>query len=108
NKGKCNVRKKQSAEVAINGGEVIGCAIAYYISKSGIDCLLIEKNDIASGTSSRCDGNITIVDKDPGFDSQMSLKSQELTFDLKNDLQIPFEYRALGSILVCDSEQEME
>ncbi len=95
-------------EVAIIGGGIVGCAIAYYTAKAGLDCVLIEKSDIASGTSSRCDGNITIVDKDPGFDSLMSLKSQELTVDLKEELSIPFEYRASGSILVCDNEEEME
>src|SRR5699024_10242002 len=99
---------ENNAEVAIIGGGIVGCAIAYYVAKAGIDCMLIEKNDIASGTSSRWEGNITIVDKDPGFDSQMSLASQELTVDLTDDLQIPFEYRALGSILVCDSDEEME
>lgn len=86
----------------------MGCAIAYYASKAGIDCVLIEKKDIASGTSSRCDGNVTIVDKDPGFDSKMSLVSQELTAGLQQDLKLPFEYRALGSILVCDNDAEME
>lgn len=96
------------AEVAIIGGGIVGCAIAYYVSKAGIDCMLIEKGDLASGTSSRCDGNITIVDKDPGFDSLMSLASQELTAELKDDLKLPFEYRSLGSILVCDNEAEME
>lgn len=99
---------KEKAEVAIIGGGIMGCAIAYYVSKSGIDCMLIEKGDIASGTSSRCDGNISIVDKDPGFDSQMSWASQELTVELERDLEIPFEYRALGSILVCDNDKEME
>src|SRR5690625_7794100 len=98
----------QSYEVAIIGGGIVGCAIAYYVAKAGLDCILIEKNDIASGTSSRCDGNITIVDKDPGFDSLMSLVSQELTIDLHKELSIPFEYRASGSILVCDNEEEME
>lgn len=96
------------AEVAIIGGGIVGCAIAYYVSKAGIDCMVIEKNDIASGTSSRCDGNVTIVDKDPGFDSQMSLVSQELTIDLNEDLELPFEYRELGSLLVCDNDEEME
>lgn len=99
---------KNHAEVAIIGGGIMGSAIAYYVSKAGMDCMLIEKNDIASGTSSRCDGNVTIVDKDPGFDSKMSLVSQELTLDLKDDLNIPFEYRELGSILVCDNDEEME
>ncbi|MGM8364431.1 NAD(P)/FAD-dependent oxidoreductase [Virgibacillus sp. W0181] len=99
---------EKHAEVAIIGGGIVGCAIAYYVAKAGMDCAIIEKNDIASGTSSRCDGNITIVDKDPGFDSKMSLVSQELTVDLNNDLELPFEYRAHGSILVCDNEEEME
>lgn len=96
------------AEVVIIGGGIVGCAIAYYVSKIGMDCVLVEKGDIASGTSSRCDGNITIVDKDPGFESEMSMVSQDLTVELKKDLDYPFEYRALGSILVCDNDAEME
>ena len=100
--------KNSHAEVAIIGGGIVGCAIAYYVAKSGIDCVLIEKNDIASGTSSRCDGNVTIVDKDPGFDSLMSLKSQELTVDLNDELDLGFEYRALGSLLVCENDHEMQ
>lgn len=100
--------QKKHAEVAIIGGGIMGSAISYYVAKAGLDCMLIEKNDIASGTSSRCDGNITIVDKDPGFDSKMSLVSQELTNELKDDLNLDFEYRELGSILVCDNDQEME
>ena len=98
----------ETYEVAIIGGGIVGCAIAYYVSKAGMKAIVIEKNDIASGTSSRCDGNITIVDKDPGFDSLMSLKSQELTVDLKEELEIPFEYRESGSILVCDNDDEMQ
>ncbi|WP_054950603.1 NAD(P)/FAD-dependent oxidoreductase [Numidum massiliense] len=96
------------AEVAVIGGGIVGCAIAYYVSKAGVDCMLIEKNDVASGTSSRCDGNITIVDKDPGYDSKMSLVSQQLTVELAKELDIPFEYRVLGSILVCDNDDELE
>lgn len=103
-----NVNNKEHVEVAVIGGGIVGCAIAYYVSKAGMDCVLIEKGDIASGTSSRCDGNITIVDKDPGFDSLMSLASQQLTLELTNELDIPFEFRSLGSILVCDNDAEME
>ena len=107
-KGSRHMSKQNHAEVAIIGGGIVGSAIAYYVAKSGIDCVLIEKNDIASGTSSRCDGNVTIVDKDPGFDSLMSLKSQELTVDLQNELDLDFEYRALGSLLVCENDHEMQ
>src|SRR5699024_6247381 len=99
---------KIHTDVAIIGGGIVGSAIAYYVSKAGIEATLIEKKDIASGTSSRCDGNITIVDKDPGFDSEMSLKSQELTVDLTKELDLPYEYRKHGSIIVCDNDDEMQ
>ncbi|MDR6224912.1 NAD(P)/FAD-dependent oxidoreductase [Desmospora profundinema] len=94
-------------EVLVIGGGVIGGAIAYYVSKSGLEVTVLEKGDLASGTSSKCDGNILAIDKDPGFDSQMSLKSQQLVKQLSKDLELPFEYRAPGSMLVCESEEEM-
>lgn len=82
--------------------------IAYYTSKYGRDVTIIEKGEFVSGTSSRCDGNILAIDKDPGFDSQMSLVSQKLVTDLSEELEHSFEYRAPGSILVCESDEEME
>ncbi|HFK1681134.1 MULTISPECIES: NAD(P)/FAD-dependent oxidoreductase [Bacillus] len=95
-------------DVLIIGGGIIGCSIAYYTSKYGRDVTIIEKGEFVSGTSSRCDGNILAIDKDPGFDSQMSLVSQRLVTDLSEELEHSFEYRAPGSILVCESDEEME
>ncbi len=101
----CYVRH---CDVLIIGGGIIGCSIAYYTSKYGRDVTIIEKGEFVSGTSSRCDGNILAIDKDPGFDSQMSLVSQKLVTDLSEELEHSFEYRAPGSILVCESDEEME
>jgi len=95
-------------DVLVIGGGIIGCSIAYYASKSGRDVTIIEKGEFVSGTSSRCDGNILAIDKDPGFDSQMSLFSQRLVDELSRELEHSFEYRAPGSILVCESDEEME
>ncbi|WP_157417978.1 NAD(P)/FAD-dependent oxidoreductase [Bacillus cereus] len=95
-------------DVLIIGGGIIGCSMAYYTSKYGRDVTIIEKGEFVSGTSSRCDGNILAIDKDPGFDSQMSLVSQKLVTDLSEELEHSFEYRAPGSILVCESDEEME
>lgn len=96
------------SDVVVIGGGIIGAAIAYYGSRSGLDITVLEKKELASGTSSKCDGNILAIDKDPGFDSQMSLKSQELVHQLDKDLEISFEYRNPGSILVCENDAEME
>lgn len=97
----------ESAEVVVIGGGVIGMSIAYYTAKAGMDVMVVERGEIAGGTSSKCDGNILAIDKDPGFDSQMSLKSQELVAEWVQDLDEEFEYRAPGSILVCETEEEM-
>ncbi|MFZ7944780.1 NAD(P)/FAD-dependent oxidoreductase [Neobacillus sp. 19] len=99
---------RHHCDVLVIGGGIIGCAIAYYTSKSGREVTVIEKGEFVSGTSSRCDGNILAIDKDPGFDSQMSLVSQKLVDELSRELKQPFDYRAPGSILVCETEEEME
>lgn len=95
-------------DVVVIGGGIIGAAIAYYGAKAGLEITVLERSELASGTSSRCDGNILAIDKDPGFDSQMSLKSQQLVHELTKELELPFEYRNLGSILVCENDEEME
>lgn len=95
-------------DVLVIGGGIIGCSIAYYLSKYGRDVTVLEKGEFVSGTSSRCDGNILAIDKDPGFDSQMSLLSQKLVDEWSKELEHSFEYRAPGSILVCETEEEME
>lgn len=95
-------------EVLVIGGGIIGASISYFLSKSGYDVGLIESKEIASLTSSHCDGNILAIDKSPGFDSQMTLMSQKLIHELSKELVLPFEYRRPGSILVCENEAEME
>ncbi|MFE5430741.1 NAD(P)/FAD-dependent oxidoreductase [Peribacillus simplex] len=101
------MQKNINCDVAVIGGGIIGAAVAYYVSKSGLDVAVIEQGALAGGTSSRADGNILAIDKDPGFDSQMSMKSQTLVSQLTKELDYEFEYRARGSILVCENEQEM-
>lgn len=100
--------KHDAADLVIVGGGIIGTAIAYYAAKTGMKVVLAERGEIAGGTSSRCDGNILAIDKEPGFDSRMSLVSQELVAELARELEDEFEYRAPGSILVCENDQEMQ
>lgn len=99
---------KTHCDVVVIGGGIIGAAITYYGSKSGLDITMLERGDIASGTSSKCDGDILAVDKDPGFDSQMSFESQKLVIELSKELDISFEYRSPGSVLVCENDIELE
>jgi glycine/D-amino acid oxidase-like deaminating enzyme len=96
----------RSADVLVVGGGVIGSAIAYYLAKEGVQVGLIERGDIASGTSSACDGNILCTDKEPGYDSQITLKSQQLLAELVDELDYDFDYVQLGSVLVVEDEDQ--
>ena len=47
-------------DVAVIGAGVIGAAVSYYSALDGADVILIDKGDIAEGTSSKSDGNILV------------------------------------------------
>ena len=52
-----DMRLKTTADVVVIGGGVIGTAVAYFLTKSGISVVLVERGGIACGTSGRCDPN---------------------------------------------------
>lgn len=95
-------------DVLIIGGGIIGASIAYYTSKKSLKVGLIEKVTVASGTTSKCDGNVLLIDKEPGFDSNMAIKSQALIKALSTELEMPFEFRHPGSIFLCADDDELE
>lgn len=99
---------KKKYDVVIVGGGVIGANLAYYLSQESLDVLLLEKGDICSGTSSGCDGNVLISDKQPGLDTLMTYESQKLLKELAAEIPHDFEYVQPGSLLVIESPEELE
>ena len=97
-----------SYDAVVVGGGVIGVCTAYYFVKEGLRVALLEKGDIASGTSSSCDGNILIHDKQPGFDTHLAYSSQQLFKQLINEISEDVEYRQKGSVLLIENEEEMK
>ncbi len=93
-------------DTVVIGGGVIGTCVAYYLSKKGVKVALVEKNDIASGTSGRCDGNVLISDKQPGFDTKMTYTSQLLFKELYTEIPYNFDYTQRGSLYIIESEEE--
>lgn len=95
-------------DVLIIGGGIVGASIAYYTAKTGLKVALLEARTLASGTSSKCDGNVLLIDKEPGFDSRMAIKSQALIKELSRELEMKFEFRHPGSIFLCANDDELE
>mgnify|MGYP000013982738 CR=1 FL=1 len=95
-------------DAIIIGGGVIGSSVGYYLTKAGLKVALVEKGDIAYGTSSGSDGNVLIHDKKPGFDTDLAYVSQQLFKKLNKDLDRDFEYTQKGSMFIIESEQEWD
>lgn len=94
-------------QVVVVGGGVIGSACAFYLARDGARVTLLDSGALGSGTSSRCDGNVLAIDKNPGYDARMTLLSQELLHEIAGTVG-DMEYRRPGSYLVCDNEEEVE
>lgn len=97
-----------TVDVAVIGAGAIGSAMAYYNAKNGLSVALIDSGDIASGTSSRCDGNILVSDKMPGFDAQFTKLSLDMFDDLAEELDYPIEWARKGSLILIENDAEME
>jgi sarcosine oxidase subunit beta len=86
-------------DVGVIGGGIIGCAVAYYLSRSGASVVLFEKNYICSGASGANQGGMAMQ----VFDLKtipLALASSELYSGLSDELDYDIEYRKNGSILV--------
>ncbi len=96
------------ADIIVIGGGVIGCASAYFLSQAGLKVILIEAGGIGSGTSSHCEGNVLVHDKMPGYDSSLARLSQQLFPEVMATLDGDVGWRQPGSLLVAESDEELE
>ena len=69
---------RTSADVVVIGGGVVGTAVTYFLACNHVDVLLVDKGAIAGGASGRCEGNVLLIDKMPGFDCHLTKLSQNL------------------------------
>ena len=82
--------------------------MAYNLSKKGLGVVLVDRGGLASGTSGRCDGNVLVADKMPGYDSLLNKASQDLFPSLADEIGYDFGWHSRGSLTVMESEKEVE
>ena len=93
-------------DVGIIGGGIIGCSLAYYLSKAGASVVIFEKDHICSGASCVNQGGLAIQ----VFDLKtipLGLISSELYRGLSDELDFDIEYQENGSILVTRDEYQV-
>lgn len=94
-------------DVVIIGAGITGAASAYFAASRGLRVLVIDRGSIASGTSSRCEGNLLVSDKDLGPELELALYAQDVwRTDLAEHADV-WEYEAKGGIMVAPDEATM-
>lgn len=98
----------QRADVVIVGAGIIGCACAHYLSRRGLQVVILEREGVAAGASGACDGHLTIQTKQTGLHLELALESRELYDALPPDFAHRTRWRTCGSLLVAQSPTEVE
>ncbi|MFB7249263.1 NAD(P)/FAD-dependent oxidoreductase [Microbacterium sp. NPDC056234] len=95
------------ADVVIVGAGVVGAATAYFAALAGLSVIVVERGSIASGTSSRCEGNVLVSDKEVGPELELSLYSQRVWREDLAEYADLWEFEAKGGLVVARSASSM-
>ena len=98
---------KNKADVVIVGAGINGCAIAYELSKRGIDVVVVERRHIAAGATGRCGAGIR-QQWSTKENSLLAKKSVEIFEKLEEELNHPISFRQGGYLIAIHDEEGME
>ena len=101
-------------DVAIVGGGVMGCAIAWQLAKNGVSCALVERGSFgsgASGTTAGIVGPLWHIDPEDPDMFRLGMRSLELfplwTVEL-SEAGVNPEFQQTGVLKIAFSEDEIE
>ena len=64
---------EKHAKVVVIGGGVVGCSILFHLAKFGLkDCILLERNELTSGSSWHAAGSVHAISSDPKISKLMA------------------------------------
>lgn len=104
----------QRPDVVIVGGGIIGCVIAFFLAKSGVRPLVLERGQVGGEASSGAAGMLTAQthtdEPGPLFDLKLASRAlyEGLADELRDRTGLDIEYRRLGHLAPALTDEENE
>ena len=91
-------------KVIVIGGGVVGCSILYHLAKFGLkDCILLERNELTSGSSWHAAGNVHVISNDPNI-SRMMAYTIELYKEIEKESGHSVGFKSSGGFYLASNE----
>ncbi|MEL7099346.1 MAG: FAD-dependent oxidoreductase [Pseudomonadota bacterium] len=98
----------EHAQVVIIGGGVIGCSVAYHLTKAGwTDVVLLERKQLTSGTTWHAAGLIAQLRATANM-TKLAKYSQELYGNLEDETGVATGFKRVGSITAALTGERLE
>jgi glycine/D-amino acid oxidase-like deaminating enzyme len=94
------IRALSSAEVAVVGAGIVGCATAYELARRGVSVHLIDRGEVSGGTTGLGEGNVLCCDKRPGPEVGLAQLGLALYDELEELLGDEAGIRRKGALVV--------
>lgn len=97
----------ESADVVTAGGGIMGCALAFELSKRNVDVLLLERETLGSQSTGKCAGGVR-----QQFSSEGNVRLQRMSVTMlkrfEEEVGHPADFRQLGYLFVLTQPQQVE
>ena len=104
----------ESADVVVIGAGVVGCSVAYYLAREGVNVTLLEREAIGSGASAHATGSLSLLGAEfsPGASFQIARASysefQQIVPELESATGMDLLYQRRPSLRLALDEEEAD
>ena len=95
--------------VVVIGAGIIGACVARAAVVAGCEVVVLDRDQVGSGTTSRGEGNVLVSDKPPGPELDLALASRRRWEDLGDELgRDALELESKGGLVVATSQAALD
>lgn len=93
----------RSCDLVVIGAGAVGSAISWYATRAGLTVAVVERGSIVSGSSSACEGNLLVSDKEAGPELDLALYSHDVWAGELAEYADLWEFDFKGGLVVAST-----